>query len=299
MRIIRYLDPSQNVKYAALQADETALEISGDIYGKYSVTNKTAQVTKLLAPVVPVSILCIGLNYRHHAEECGLAVSEVSDLVLEGPRDAAKPRRPDRAAAASPQRQGRLGSRTGRRHRADVQERLARQGARLRARLYVLQRRHRPRLAGQRGGDQWCRGKGFDTFAPLGPCLVTTDEIPDPHALKIKFDIDGEVLQDWNTNDMILDIPGMIEFLSGSTTLLPGTVILTGTPQGVGGARKPQRFMKAGDVATVTIEKIGSLIESGDRGTAVVSIDSRTYAGHSAGWRAVICLHTTTRSRPV
>jgi 2-keto-4-pentenoate hydratase/2-oxohepta-3-ene-1,7-dioic acid hydratase in catechol pathway len=109
------------------------------------------------------------------------------------------------------------------------------------------------------GGSQWCRGKTFDTFAPLGPCLVTTDDIPNPNALGIKLDIGGEVLQDWNTNDMIFDVPRLIEFLSGSTTLLPGTVILTGTPHGVGFARKPPRWLKAGDVVTITIEKIGSL----------------------------------------
>jgi 2-keto-4-pentenoate hydratase/2-oxohepta-3-ene-1,7-dioic acid hydratase in catechol pathway len=112
---------------------------------------------------------------------------------------------------------------------------------------------------GKWGGSQWCRGKTFDTFAPMGPCLVTTDDIPNPNALAIKFDINGEVLQDWNTNDMIFDVPRLIEFLSGSTTLLPGTVILTGTPHGVGFAQKPPRWLKAGDVATVTIEKIGSL----------------------------------------
>ena len=111
----------------------------------------------------------------------------------------------------------------------------------------------------QRSGNQWCRGKTFDTFAPLGPCLVTADEIPNPNALAIKLDIGGEVLQDWNTDDMIFDVPRLIEFLSGSTTLLPGTVILTGTPQGVGFVRKPPRLLQPGDVVTVTIEKIGAL----------------------------------------
>jgi 2-keto-4-pentenoate hydratase/2-oxohepta-3-ene-1,7-dioic acid hydratase in catechol pathway len=112
---------------------------------------------------------------------------------------------------------------------------------------------------GKWGGSQWCRGKTFDTFAPLGPSLVTAEDIPNPNALAIRLDVNGEVLQDWNTNDMIFDVPRLIEFLSGSTTLPAGTVILTGTPQGVGFARKPPRWLKAGDVVTVTIEKIGSL----------------------------------------
>ena len=111
----------------------------------------------------------------------------------------------------------------------------------------------------RRGGGQWCRGKFFDTFCPLGPCLVTTDEIPDPNALTLRTVLNGVTVQDWNTNDMIFDVPTLIEFLSGSTLLLPGTVILTGTPHGVGGARKPPVFLKHGDTVTIEIEKIGHL----------------------------------------
>jgi 2-keto-4-pentenoate hydratase/2-oxohepta-3-ene-1,7-dioic acid hydratase in catechol pathway len=109
------------------------------------------------------------------------------------------------------------------------------------------------------GGSQWCRGKTFDTFCPLGPCLVTTDEIPNPNALAIRTVLNGEVMQDWNTDDMIFDVPTLIEFLSGSTTLLPGTVILTGTPHGVGMARKPPVWLKNGDLLRVEIEMIGTL----------------------------------------
>ncbi len=109
------------------------------------------------------------------------------------------------------------------------------------------------------GGSQWCRGKSFDTFCPLGPVLTTADEIVDPNALRIRTVLSGEVLQDASTSDMIFDIPTLIEFLSGSTTLLPGTVILTGTPHGVGAARNPPRFLVPGDLATIEIEGIGSL----------------------------------------
>ena len=109
------------------------------------------------------------------------------------------------------------------------------------------------------GGPQWCRGKGFDTFCPLGPVLVTRDEIPDPRTLKLRTRVNGEILQDSSTSDMIFDVATLIEFLSGSTTLLPGTVILTGTPQGVGMARNPPRFLQPGDDVTVEIEGIGAL----------------------------------------
>ena len=109
------------------------------------------------------------------------------------------------------------------------------------------------------GGGQWCRGKFFDTFAPLGPRLVTRDEIPNPNALRIRTILNDQTVQDWNTNDMIFDVPTLIEFLSGSTTLLPGTVILTGTPHGVGMASKPPRWLRPGDTVTIEIEKLGAL----------------------------------------
>ena len=110
------------------------------------------------------------------------------------------------------------------------------------------------------GGSQWCRGKTFDTFCPLGPALVTTDEILDPGKLWIKTTLNGEVMQESTTADMIFDVATLVAFLSGSTTLLPGTVILTGTPSGVGAGRKPPRYMKAGDKVTVAIEGIGELV---------------------------------------
>src|SRR5207244_1984079 len=97
-------------------------------------------------------------------------------------------------------------------------------------------------------------------FLPLGPRLVTADEIPNPNNLRIKTILNDEVMQDCITNDMIFDVSELIEFLSGSTTLLPGTVILTGTPHGVGMARKPPRWLEPGDTVAIEIEKIGQLI---------------------------------------
>ena len=89
--------------------------------------------------------------------------------------------------------------------------------------------------------------------------LVTRDEIDDPNKLSIRTILNGQVMQDWNTSDMVFDVPALIEFLSASKTLLPGTVILTGTPHGVGVARKPPVFLKAGDTVTIEIEGIGAL----------------------------------------
>ena len=109
------------------------------------------------------------------------------------------------------------------------------------------------------GGGQWCRGKSFDTFAPLGPCLTLAAAIPDPNALRLRGWHNELLVQDANTDDMIFDVPALIAFLSGSTTLLPGTVILTGTPSGVGMAADPPRWLQPGDRVVVEIEGIGRL----------------------------------------
>jgi 2-keto-4-pentenoate hydratase/2-oxohepta-3-ene-1,7-dioic acid hydratase in catechol pathway len=109
------------------------------------------------------------------------------------------------------------------------------------------------------GGGQWCRGKTFDTFAPLGPVLVSAADLTDPQVLAISTDLNGERLQHGHTSDMIFSVAEIIAFLSGSTTLLPGTVILTGTPEGVGMAADPPRWLKPGDQVEITIEGIGTL----------------------------------------
>ncbi|HEX8637405.1 MAG TPA: fumarylacetoacetate hydrolase family protein, partial [Pyrinomonadaceae bacterium] len=107
--------------------------------------------------------------------------------------------------------------------------------------------------------NQWQRGKSCDTFAPMGEYIATTDEIADPHNLQIQFRLNGETLQNSNTSELIFNIPELIEFLSRSITLEPGDIVATGTPPGVGFARKPPIFMKNGDVAEVEIEGLGIL----------------------------------------
>jgi 2-keto-4-pentenoate hydratase/2-oxohepta-3-ene-1,7-dioic acid hydratase in catechol pathway len=111
----------------------------------------------------------------------------------------------------------------------------------------------------QWGGSQWCRGKTFDTFCPLGPALVTPGGMKNPNDLAIRTRVNGVTMQESNTCDMIFSIAEIIEFLSGSTTLEPGTLILTGTPEGVGMGRKPPVYLKPGDVVEVEIEGIGIL----------------------------------------
>lgn len=259
MKIIRFSDSSGAVHFGALQANGNALKIRGDIFNSPEITNEEVAVGKLLAPLQPTSILCIGLNYRQHAAESGAPVPELPILFVKGNNTVQNPNDPIEIPT-------RLAS-----HEVDYECELAvvigracKNVSREDALKYVLGYTCANDVSARdwqirKGGGQWCRGKFFDTFAPLGPCIVTTDEITNPNTLGIRTILNGDTVQDWNTNDMIFDVPSLIEFLSGSTTLLPGTVILTGTPQGVGMASKPPRWLKEGDSVTIEIDHIGKL----------------------------------------
>jgi 2-keto-4-pentenoate hydratase/2-oxohepta-3-ene-1,7-dioic acid hydratase in catechol pathway len=214
---------------------------------------------KLLAPVEPVAIFAIGLNYRQHAIETGAKIPDFPVLFMKNIAAVQNPGDPI------------VLPRHLRSDEVDYECELAvvigercRNATKADALKYVRGYTCANDVSARdwqkrRSGGQWCRAKSFDTFCPLGPVLVTPDEIPNPNALNIRTSVNGEVLQQSNTGDMIFDVPTLIEFLSGSTTLLPGTVILTGTPSGVGMARTPARWLQPGDVVTVEIEKIGAL----------------------------------------
>jgi len=111
----------------------------------------------------------------------------------------------------------------------------------------------------QRATSQWSLAKSFPTFCPMGPAIVTIDQIADPHQLPIRLDINGEVLQNSNTRELIFKIPDLIEYISSITPLLPGDVVSTGTPAGVGMGRTPKRWLRPGDTVTIAIEGIGAL----------------------------------------
>jgi len=259
MKIIRYLDNQGQIKLAAQQPDGTAREIAGDLFGDFQVTDRAANVEKLLAPVVPASILCIGLNYRRHAAEGNSPIPKWPVLFMKSASAVQNPGDPillpRQLKSEQVDYECELAVVIGRKCKN-----VSREAALDCVLGYTCANDVSARdWQKQMGGSQWCRGKTFDTFCPLGPCLVTRDEIVDPNALAIKTILNGETMQDWNTSDMIFDVPALIEFLSGSTTLLPGTVILTGTPHGVGMARKPPVWLTDGDQVTIEIEKIGAL----------------------------------------
>lgn len=259
MKLIRYENPEGHVRHGSLQADGSTLEVEGDVFGQFTVTNRRATVRKLLAPVAPTNLLCIGLNYRRHAEEGKAKIPEYPVLFMKATSAVQNPNDPivlpRRLASDEVDYECELAVVIGKR---------CKNVAPADALGHVLGYTCANDVSARdwqikRGGSQWCRGKTFDTFAPLGPCLVLKDEIPDPAALKIRTVLNGRVMQDWNTGDMIFDVPKLIAFLSGSTTLLPGTVILTGTPHGVGMARTPPVWLKPGDTVTIEIDKIGAL----------------------------------------
>ncbi len=259
MRVIRYLDQFDEPRYGCRHGDGSATELEGDLFGAFRDSGRPATVAKLLAPIVPTNLLCIGLNYRRHAEEGQLPIPEYpvlfmkSTAAVQNPGDPILLPRKLRSDAVDYECE-----------LAVVIGRRAKNVDRVDALQYVLGYTCANDVSARDwqmkwGGGQWCRGKTFDTFCPLGPYLVTADEIPNPNALRIKTVLNGQTMQDWTTDDMIFDIPALIAFLSGSTTLLPGTVILTGTPHGVGAARKPAVFLQAGDTVTVAIDGIGEL----------------------------------------
>jgi 2-keto-4-pentenoate hydratase/2-oxohepta-3-ene-1,7-dioic acid hydratase in catechol pathway len=259
MKIIRYQDANGRVHLGAEQTGGEVLRIEGDLFGEYRVTYERAQVRKVLAPVDAKQIICIGLNYRKHAEETGATAPEYPVIffkslnALQNPGDPILI--PTHLASEQVDYECEL---------AVVIGKTARNVSRENALDYVLGYTCANDVSARdwqikRGGGQWCRGKMFDTFAPLGPRLVTADEIPNPNNLAISTTLNGEKVQDWTTSDMIFDVPALIEFLSGSTTLIPGTVILTGTPHGVGMGMRPQRWLKPGDTVTIEIESIGAL----------------------------------------
>jgi 2-keto-4-pentenoate hydratase/2-oxohepta-3-ene-1,7-dioic acid hydratase in catechol pathway len=259
MRIIRYLAQEGDIRFAAEQPGGRCFDIKGDIFRDFEVTDRESKMVKLLAPVVPPVILCIGLNYRKHAAETGAKIPEYPVLFLKSPGTLQNPGDPivlpTRLRSDQVDYECELAVVIGRKcknvSKSDALDVVFGYTAANDVSARDWQKSF--------GGSQWCRGKGFDTFAPIGPAIVTKDEIPNPNALRIGTRVNSKTRQSSNTSDMIFDVPTLVEFLSGSTTLYPGTLILTGTPEGVGMAMEPPRYLGPGDFVEIEIEKIGVL----------------------------------------
>lgn len=214
-----------------------------------------AQV-RLLAPVPrPGKLIAIGLNYRDHAAESKMAIperpvvfSKFTTSVIGPDESVVLPRTSEQVDYEA--------------ELAVVIGRRAKNVSREDALSYVLGYTNINDVSArdfQFADGQWQRGKSCDTFAPMGEAIVTTDEIPDPHKLSIKLLLNGQAMQDSRTDQLIFGVPELIAFLSETITLEPGDVIATGTPPGVGFARKPPVFLRDGDVMEVLIEGLGTL----------------------------------------
>jgi 2-keto-4-pentenoate hydratase/2-oxohepta-3-ene-1,7-dioic acid hydratase in catechol pathway len=213
-------------------------------------------VDEFLAPLAPPNVFAIGRNYRAHAKETGSEAPEQPLIFCKpttsviGPEDrivlpAGAPSEVDFEAEL-----------------AIVIGRLARNVPESEALSYVFGYTCANDVSArdcQRNDKQWTRAKGFDTFCPLGPWIVTADAL-DPNDLRIVSRVNGETMQDARTSEMIHSPAKLVSYVSHQSTLLPGTVILTGTPAGVGMARTPPRFLRQGDEVAVEIEGIGTLI---------------------------------------
>ncbi len=261
MHIIHFESPEQRRLLGCPNEDGTARVLAGDLYaGSLAETGETSPIQRLLAPIEPCNIFCIGLNYRAHAAETGVAIPEYPVVFMKPTTTVVGPGDPIRLPLAcehGPE--------------VDYEAELAvvighkaRDVSAEQALDYVLGYSCACDVSARRwqkhgGGGQWIRGKSFDSFCPLGPTLVTADEITDPQELALSCRVNGQTLQQGSTADMIFSVAELIAFLSRDTTLLPGTLLLTGTPPGVGFARKPPVFLTDGDRVEVEIGSIGVL----------------------------------------
>ncbi|OPX22797.1 MAG: hypothetical protein B1H04_04555 [Planctomycetales bacterium 4484_123] len=252
MKLYRVLDGDSQVAYAA-ERDGELCRIEGDVFGAYTVTDRPVEMRKVLAPVDPPNIFAIGLNYRAHAAETHKPLPDAPVVFAKATTSLCHPGDPIVLPAAGPDC-------------VDYEVELA----------VVIARRCR-NVPADRAGEvilgytvandvsardwqrrlgQWVRAKSFDTFCPLGPCIATDI---DPADLPLRSVLNGKVMQDSRTSDLIFSVPELVAFLSADLTLEAGTVILTGTPAGVGLARRPQVFLRPGDTITCIVEGIGEL----------------------------------------
>lgn len=266
MRITRFEDEKGLIRTGRDTGDGNAEVLSGvmfDASNPLKPTGERVRVAKPLAPLVPTNIFCIGLNYREHAKEGGNPIPTAPVVFMKPTTALTHPGAVVQIPKACPVPEVDYECEL-----AVVIGHTARDVSEADALKYVFGYTAANDVSARRwqknNGGQWIKGKGFDTFCPVGPVLVTAgtgeDDIANPQGLTLKTILNGQTMQSHTTADMIFSVAQIISFLSQGMTLLPGTLILTGTPQGVGVARNPPVFLKPGDEVVIEMEKVGRLV---------------------------------------
>ena len=270
MKLLRYGAPGAE-KPGLLDADGKIRDLSGVITDIDAATLAPESMARLAAldpaslpvvggnprigcPVVPRILLAIGLNYAKHAQEAGMDLPKepivfVKTCPATGPNDTIVLPKGATQGDWEVELCFVMGRKAQYVSEADALDYIAgyAAGNDVSERSWQL----------QRGGGQWTKGKSSDTFAPIGPWLVTPDEVGDPHALRVWLKLNGKTMQDENTNDLIFNCAQIVSQVSQMMTLYPGDVVFTGTPAGVGLGMKPPVFLKAGDHMTMGVDKLG------------------------------------------
>ena len=250
-------DDTQTVLDLSPNGFKSTLEVIASGTGSTLASSRLSlEDVKLHAPLSnPPRIFAIGLNYRDHAKESGMEIPTTPVVFFKLATAIIGPGDPIVLPKNSTQPD----------YEAEFAFVIGKGGFRIPASAwrehvygYTILNDVSARDV-QFATTQWSMSKNFPTFCPLGPMIVTADEIPDPHNLEISLSIDGERLQHSNTSELVFNIPALVEYLSSITPLLPGDIISTGTPPGVGLGRNPKRWLKPGETVTVTIQGLGSL----------------------------------------
>jgi 2-keto-4-pentenoate hydratase/2-oxohepta-3-ene-1,7-dioic acid hydratase in catechol pathway len=254
MKIVRVLTDEGRTAWGRLADDGAVFELQGDIFAGPTATDRRLSVQRRLAPIEPPNVFCIGANYRRHIEESNGKVPTAPAIFLKPTTAVIGPEDVIRLPASAPEEVD---------YEAEVALVIGKRAFNIspaEAPDYLLgcccANDISARDCQLRYDLQWARGKGFDTFCPLGPFIDTE---ADPGALRIRSLLNGQVMQDSTSVDMVFPPAEIVSYLSKQFTLLPGTVILTGTPEGVGMARKPPVFLRDGDTITVEIERLGAI----------------------------------------
>jgi 2-keto-4-pentenoate hydratase/2-oxohepta-3-ene-1,7-dioic acid hydratase in catechol pathway len=256
MKLIRFLDEGGALRIGEPEAEGKARLLRGGPLGPWETTDELVSIGRLQSPIDPVNLICIGRNYRAHAKEGGAEAPSEPQIFSKLTSSVIAHCAPIHLPREAPDEvdwEAELAVVIGREARgipeAEALDHVL---------GYTCANDVSARDCQKRRDLQWTRGKSFDTFCPLGPALVIDPTIR-PNELHICSRLNGETMQDASTDQMMFSVPFLISYLSHQFTLLPGTVILTGTPAGVGFARKPPVFLRPGDTITVEIEGIGEL----------------------------------------